>query len=288
MECNTDSGCVIPDYGTQTLESEQKSVHIIFVTDPICSHCWAIEPVWRRLKLNYEINERYIHGGLLPGWENFGDPGNGISKPVDVIPHWQHVAEHYQQPIDPSVWQTDPISNSYILCKAAIAVRLLNPELESAFVRKMRERIFLYAENVAKSDVLVRLAESMEINGNEFDLLMQSKQVLQIFNQEQREMLQLGARGFPSLLFTGDDMVSLSGSQSYQKLERALSFMGSAQPSKRQLTSEQKLLSYSSWTLKEACEVLQMDEKAIVGQLSATGFEESTVAGSSFWQLPGA
>ncbi|MBS3798950.1 DsbA family protein [Pseudoalteromonas sp. BDTF-M6] len=290
MECDADIGCVMPNYETKkdleanTTSTEQ--VHLVFVTDPICSHCWALEPVWRRLKLNYQVNERYIHGGLLPGWENFGDPGNGIAKPTDVIGHWQQVAQHYQQPIDPSMWAKDPISNSYILCRAAIAVRLLAPNLESAFVRLMRERIFLYAENMAKDEALAELVTSMGLDGQAFATLLHSEQVLTIFNTEQQEMMQLGARGFPSLIFNGDNAFRLAGSQPYQNLERALVLMGEAQPKRRHLTVQQKLTSYPSWTLREACEVLQVSAEEARIELHQFGFIESQIAGGSFWHKP--
>ncbi|WP_448567241.1 DsbA family protein [Thalassotalea ganghwensis] len=284
--CNDELGCVIPNIvnTSSTSTTQNKIADIIFVTDPICSHCWAIEPMWRRLTLNYHIKVSYIHGGLLPGWEGFGDAGNGISKPTDVIPHWIHVAEYYKQPIDPSVWKNDPIDNSYILCKAAIAVRLLVPALESAFVRYLRERIFLYAQNVAKESDLLACVNAFNIDTKAFLATLASKEVAQIFKNEQQEMVAMGARGFPSLIFNGVNKAVIAGSQSYLHLEQALHHCFGDDIKLKELTDNEKINAYPSWTLREACEALQISESKAKQLLIEHGFDKTNIAGSEFWQ----
>ncbi|TQV85399.1 DsbA family protein [Aliikangiella coralliicola] len=258
---------------------------VVFVTDPICSHCWAIEPAWRRLILNYEITTRYIHGGLLPGWENFGDPGNNISEPQDVVKHWNEVAKDYHQPIDASVWERDPISNSYILCKAALAVRTLAPELELTFVRRMREQVFLYAKNIAKDFELIRLAESIGIKSSAFCKLLHSAKIKKHFAQERAEMEKLGAKVFPSLIFSGDTNLELTGSQTYESLEQAILSAQTNYIRKRSLTDEQKIRSFRTWTLREATEVLQKGEFSTRKILNRNGYKPMSLANSEFWYL---
>src|SRR5215216_5428940 len=83
---------------------------LVYVTDPLCSGCWAFEPAWRRLRYHYQdvVTVRIVYGGLLAGWEGFSDPAAGIAAPADVAAHWQQVAARTGQPIDPQVWLTDP------------------------------------------------------------------------------------------------------------------------------------------------------------------------------------
>lgn len=287
-ECNESTGCAIPEIeATGQQQNNQEQLHIehqvIFVTDTICSHCWAIEPAWRRLLLSYDIKARFIHGGLLPGWAGFADSGNAISKPTDVIPHWEHVAQASGQPIDASVWADDPLSNSYILCKAAIAVRLLKPQLESLFVRKMREWVFLDAVNIAKTAVLADCAEAIGIERESFLTLLDCEKVDNIFTAERREMQLLGARGFPSLIFLGDDSTVLVGARPYQQLEAALLRNSKQQPQKRHLSDEQKLKAFDTWTLTEASEVLQAQPQQAQQQLKAFGFAETDVKAGTLW-----
>src|SRR5690606_16647761 len=88
---------------------------ILFATDPICSHCWAMEPAWRRFLYHYGeyVEATHLYGGLLHHWEGFADVRAGIRGPEDIPPHWEEVAARYGQPIDPSVWLADPLPSSY-------------------------------------------------------------------------------------------------------------------------------------------------------------------------------
>ncbi len=288
MLCNDNSICnPIEKRYIYPFKRQHVYSDIIFITDPICSHCWAIEPVWRRLILNYSLRVRYIHGGLLPGWQNFGDPGNGISKPQDVVPHWLSVEQQYQQPINPNVWLTDPISNSYILCKALIAIRLLQPEKESQYLRAMREKIFLYGKNMAKHYELETLAKELDVDTKAFNSIFGGTQVEYLFYQEKGEMSVLGARGFPTLIFKGEThQFSLSGSMSYEQLENQFLRTKESPPPRKQLSPKEKLLQFSTWTLREATEVLQCEATEAQILLSACGFEYVDNRKWCYWKLP--
>jgi len=288
MNCNDDIGCAIPGTELKKLLTTTETVNtqqaeLIFVTDPICSACWAIEPIWRRLLLTYEIKVRYIHGGLLPGWQGFGDAKNGILKPTDVIPHWRHVAEYSGQPIDPSVWAIDPLSNSHIICKAAIAVRLLQSDLEAIYVRFVREQLFLHAVNVANEDVLTTCAKSIGLDPDAFRLLLHSDKVAILFDDERQEMINLGSRGFPSLVFKSNKNNVLSGCLPYESYADALKVLAKKRPYKRYLTDLQKLHSFRSWTVKEATEVLQHNKDQAIALLNAAGFNPLSIAGAILW-----
>lgn len=82
--CDPEEGiCGIPasekTTSVKNLQTE-KSIKIVYFTDPICSSCWGIEPQLRKLKLEYGdlFKIEYRMGGLLPDWSyNSG----GISKP---------------------------------------------------------------------------------------------------------------------------------------------------------------------------------------------------------------
>src|SRR5689334_9454281 len=62
------------------------SLTITYYTDPLCCWSWGFEPQWRRLLFEYQgsINHRYCMGGLLPGWKNYHDPINNVSRPIQM------------------------------------------------------------------------------------------------------------------------------------------------------------------------------------------------------------
>ena len=74
--CDPDSGiCEIPtaknEFEKSAVKASDKSVRILYFTDPICSSCWGIEPQLRKLKLEYgeHLKIEYHMGGLLPDWK---------------------------------------------------------------------------------------------------------------------------------------------------------------------------------------------------------------------------
>lgn len=54
MFCDIETGVcgVGEEEDIQVIDFQQpkKTITLYYVTDPICSHCWAIEPVLRRFK----------------------------------------------------------------------------------------------------------------------------------------------------------------------------------------------------------------------------------------------
>jgi len=278
-------GCLLPENTSKPLtpHNQQHNTNIVFVTDPICSHCWAIEPMWRRLRLNFSFTYRYIHGGLLPGWQHFNDPHNSISKPSDVAIHWQHVSEHFKQPINPNIWLEDPIDNSIILCKAVLVMRVLAPQLEAKFLRGMREQIFLYAENLAKENKLLDYIENFTVNKNDFQQLLHDKRIHQLFLNEQQEMIQLKSRGFPSLIMLSNPKNIISGARDYSLLASAL-LASFPNIERKNLTATEKLNYYESWTLREASEVLQCTENEAKKTLTSAGFLAVDIADSKLFK----
>lgn len=120
MICDLETG-VCGAAGEEEMElidfnQPSKSVHLYYVTDPICSHCWAIEPVLRRFVEQYGHHFHFhtVMGGLLEKWHGGPiDPANGIYQPADVAGHWREVGEFSRMPIDGSLMIDNPVQSSY-------------------------------------------------------------------------------------------------------------------------------------------------------------------------------
>lgn len=144
--------CGIPDSTANTkvaTQKTEKSVKVIYFTDPICSSCWGIEPQLRKLKLEYgnNVEIEYRMGGLLPDWSyNSG----GISKPSDVAHHWDEVSVYYDMPIDGDVWLEDPLNSSYPPSIAFKAAQMQDNEKAILFLRELRELVFLQKKKHCK------------------------------------------------------------------------------------------------------------------------------------------
>ena len=118
--CDIETGvCGVPGESEMEmidLNEPNKTIDFYYVTDPICSHCWAIEPTLRRFMEQYGhyFNFQSVMGGLLEKWHGGPvDPANGINGPADVAGHWREVGEHYRMPIDGSLMIDNPVQSYF-------------------------------------------------------------------------------------------------------------------------------------------------------------------------------
>ena len=184
------------------MTSTNKSVKVIYYTDPICSSCWGIEPQLRKLKLEYgnAIDIEYKMGGLLPNWSyNSG----GISKPSDVAHHWDEVSMYYDMPIDGDLWLEDPLQSSYppsIACKAA---QLQDPEKAVLFLQEIREMVFLEKKNIENWEHIAIAAKNVGLHLEQLKIDVDGK-AKAMFEEDLKLGKKLRVRGFPTLFFSND------------------------------------------------------------------------------------
>ena len=125
LMCDLETGIcgVAGDDDMEVIDFNQpkKTIDLYYVTDPICSHCWALEPTFRRFKEQYGhyFNFHTVLGGLLEKWHGGPvDPANGIHGPADVAGHWREVGEYSRMPIDGSLMIDNPVQSSshHLVC----------------------------------------------------------------------------------------------------------------------------------------------------------------------------
>ncbi|MGM9477192.1 DsbA family protein [Pedobacter sp. GSP4] len=225
--CDPELGiCELPH--ESVLEGEKpaavnhKKLSIIYFTDPICSTCWGIEPQLRRLKLEYgdALDIDYRMGGLLPDWSyNSG----GISKPSDVAAHWDEVSAYYQVPIDGDVWLSDPLDSSYPPSIAYKAAELQGSEKAQAFLRILREMVFLKKKNIAKWENIESAAVAAGLDGNRLKINFDGQARI-LFRKDLELAREMGVRGFPTMYFINSSGVTekVYGFKPYQVYKEAL------------------------------------------------------------------
>lgn len=291
MLCNIESGACGITTDTPKINNPIKTsstVEIIYVTDPICSHCWAMEPAWRRFLFHFEgfIQWRHIYGGLLPSWQGFSDAGNGIGQPADVAPHWAEVAAHYGQPINPNVWLQDPPHSSFPASIAAHAVRIMAPEQEDSYLRRLRQAVFLEARNVARDDVLIDCAVDIGLDKARFSELWHTGIGKYGFERDLAEVKQLPVAGFPTLLFITNDGVAqiLRGTQSFAHLQSALTKLLPELPPLENPNVTDALEKYQSGTTKEFAELLQLSFTETATVLLNAGAHQRQSSKETIWQ----
>lgn len=225
--CDPQKGiCELPDSSAESnnarINNVEKAVRILYFTDPICSSCWGIEPQLRKLKLEYghDIAIDYHMGGLLPDWSyNSG----GISKPADVAGHWDEVSQYYDMPIDGDVWLEDPLSSSYPPSIAVKAAQLQDDRKAVAYMRRIREMVFLEKKNITKWEHLAAAATEcgLDVAALKRDYEGVAREG---FKKDLELTKKMGVRGFPTLYFVGKDgqQVVINGYRPYKEMENAV------------------------------------------------------------------
>ncbi|MBR0612702.1 DsbA family protein [Bacillus safensis] len=225
MFCDIETGVcgVGEEEDIQVIDFQQskKSITLYYVTDPICSHCWAIEPVLRRLKEQYG---HYFHfqtvlGGLLEKWHGGPiDPANGIYKPADVAGHWREVGEHSRMPIDGSLMIDNPVQSSYPPSRVFKVIQKHHDALAYTFLRRAREALFAFNQNISDITVLIDIVNDLGLNG---DVIVHEAELpsgQELLDQDFTLVRDLGARGFPTIIFVNEENkgVKITGGRSFE------------------------------------------------------------------------
>lgn len=199
-----------------------KPLKILYFTDPICSTCWLIQPILRKLKLEYDddLDIDYKMGGLLPSWKNYN---KGIIKsPSDAPKYWDDVSASYNTPLDGDVWYEDPLDSSYPPSIAFKAAQLQSKDKAILFLRRIKEMVFLEKKNITKRKFIENAAL---ICGLDSAVLLKDIQTkaIDLFKEDLELAQSHKINTFPTLIFSKDsEKIRLEGFQSYEKYEETI------------------------------------------------------------------
>ena len=200
-----------------------KLIQVLYFTDPICSTCWIIQPLLRKLKLEYDkyLDIEYCMGGLLPTWDHLSK--EKISNPADAAKHWEEVCHFHEMPLDGDVWIEDPLHSSYPPSIAFKAAQLQDPELALLFLRRIKEMVFLEKKNIIKWDFLKKAAFE---SGLDCARLLRDCEgrAQDLFKEDLIKAAELGVTSFPTIFFSdqNDNSFMIQGYQPYEKFEEII------------------------------------------------------------------
>lgn len=197
---------------------------IVYFTDPICSTCWIIQPILRKLKLVFgeQIHLEYYMGGLLPSWKDYN---KGIIKnPLDAAKHWDEVNSLQDYYLSGDIWIDDPLHSSFPPSIAFKAAQIQDNERAIRFLRRMKEMVFIENKNITRWDVL---EEAALASGLDTALLKQDMKSRgeELFNEDLRFKDEMRVSVFPTFFFIENDEISdrISGYQPYERFKEIIS-----------------------------------------------------------------
>lgn len=297
--CDLETGVcgVSEDNEMQVIDFDQKrkSIDLYYVTDPICSHCWALEPVLRRYVEQYGhyVNFHTIMGGLLEKWAGFADVSNGISSPSDVAGHWREVGEHSRMPIDGTLWLENPIQSSYPPSKVFKVIQQQNKDLAKIFLRRAREAVFVFNQNIAEKSVLIAIVNNIGLDGEKVIKEAELPIGQQLLSEDFALASQLGVRGFPSIIMLNEENkgVKIVGSRTLESYIAGLKqvlYLDELKP--KQQPALFSLLEKEKFLFSKEIEVMYDIEQKDINlfaekELSTTAYDVKEILGETYFVM---
>ena len=179
---------------------KERSQTLIYIHDPMCSWCWGFRPVWQQIQqaVAGKLDVRYVLGGLAADT----DEPMPEEMRLNVIDNWRRI----QRDIPGTEFNYDfwsrcsPRRSTYPACRAIIACRMQQPELESEMLLLIQQAYYLLARNPSDLDVLVALAEQLGLDTRQFVDDIQSEVCQNVLLEEIEFCREINIFSFPSLV----------------------------------------------------------------------------------------
>ena len=187
----------------------KKTIDLYYITDPICSHCWALEPELRRFKEEYGhyFNFHTVMGGLLEKWGGGPvDPGNGITGPADVAGHWREVGEHFRMPIDGTLMIHNPVQSSYPPSRVYKVIQKHHgDEKANEYLRRAREALFAFNQNIGEESTLIEIVNTLNLDGKAILKEAEGEIGHDLLKEDFDLTAELNVRGFPTIIMLNEE-----------------------------------------------------------------------------------
>jgi len=180
------------------------SAILYYIHDPMCSWCWGFNKTWEKVSdsLPSTINVEYILGGLAPD-----------SSEIMTFEMRQYIQKNWQkiQQAIPGTqfnyyfWENcTPMRSTYPACRAVIAVKNQNPNLEKSMIKLIQQAYYLAAKNPSEDSTLISLAKTLDLDVAQFTQALNAESTQQQLLEGIALMQSLGVSSFPSLVLKTD------------------------------------------------------------------------------------
>jgi putative protein-disulfide isomerase len=185
-------------------------VRVELLTDPWSIWCWGFEPVRRALELRYpSVEFRFLLGGMFPQMPDPRELG------FDLVRFFSIVQRTTGMPIRLDGLDQDRPTSTYPACVHVHAVRLVAPDLETRYLRALREAVYLDGRNVSRPEAAADVAAAVGVDRTAFEAEVESGRAEASFRSTIQELHAQGLHAYPTLLVrSGDRQARVEGFQS--------------------------------------------------------------------------
>ena len=184
--------------------SSSKPMELYAFIDPLCSSCFDLQPILRKLQVEYEhyFTLRVVLSTKLSAL-------NAACRNVLIE------GDDFTHPVLPSV--------------AIKAAELQGKKAGMRFLQKLQEHLFLDTKNVASYSCLLSIAEQTQLDVEEFVKDIQSKEAARAFQCDLSISREMDVTEAPSMVFFNecieDEGLKVCGIYNYEVYEKILEEM---------------------------------------------------------------
>ncbi|MFB6465350.1 ClpXP adapter SpxH family protein [Cytobacillus sp. Hz8] len=213
--------------------NEKKPIEIYMFVDPLCPECWALEPVIKKLHVEYGryFSIKHVLSGNLASL-NLGKK----QLHENTAQTWEKTASRSGMSCDGSLWLKNPIFSPYLAFIAIKAAELQGRKAGIKYLRKLQEFLFLEKQNISSLEVLTECASKVDLDVHEFILDIHSESAAKAFQCDLKITAEMDVREIPSLVFFNqtveEEGIKITGSYPYEIYVQILEEMLPAKPEK--------------------------------------------------------
>ncbi len=193
---------------------------LVLLTDPWSVWCWGFEPARRALEIRAPTVEfRSLVGGMFPTLPDHRATGFDVGRFFAIVQRTTGM------PIVRDAAMRDRPKSTYPACVHVHTARLLDPSKEQAYLRALREAVYLDGLNVSRPEVAAEVAANVGIDVKEFEEALASGEPEREFRERLATLHTLDLHAYPTFVVTsGDRTARVEG---YQSLPGILSVIES-------------------------------------------------------------
>lgn len=211
--------------------SDKKPIEIYTFVDPICPECWALEPVLKKLHIEYGnyFSLRHVLSGKLTSLNL------GRKKQYDRIAElWEKTASRTGMSCDGNLWFENPISSPHLASIAIKSAELQGRKKGIQFLRKLQEVLFLEKQNISHLEVLMSCAQSIGLDIEEFLSDIHSASAAKALQCDLKITTEMEVQEIPTLVFFNQNIeeegIKVTGYYPYQVYVQILEEMLPVKP----------------------------------------------------------
>lgn len=204
----------------------KKPIEIYVFIDPLCPECWGLEPIIKKLQIEYGqlFSLKHVLSGTLTSLNITKN------KNFENIAHvWEKTASRSGMSCDGNIWLENPITSPYIASIAIKAAELQGRKLAIRFFRKLQEYVFISQKNISDIRILTECAVAVGLDIDEFLYDMTSSSAAKGFQCDLKITTEMDIHEIPSLVFFNQNIeeegIKISGLHGYEVYVQILNDM---------------------------------------------------------------